>query len=62
MIREKKKYIENTISPEIKSKIEYVRGTTSFEDLYTALSKSIAPEIYGHEDVKKALILLMGDI
>jgi DNA replicative helicase MCM subunit Mcm2 (Cdc46/Mcm family) len=37
-----------------------VRETTSFEDLYTALAKSIAPEIYGHEDVKKALILLMG--
>ena len=29
------------------------------EDFYNKLSSSIAPEIYGHEDVKKALLLLM---
>lgn len=29
------------------------------ENVYTILSQSIAPEIYGHEDVKKALLLLM---
>nr|CCA20701.1 conserved hypothetical protein [Albugo laibachii Nc14] len=28
-------------------------------NLYEILSQSIAPEIYGHEDVKKALLLLM---
>ena len=39
-------------------------------DFYSKLANSIAPEIYGHEDVKKALLLLlvggtdkkMGDI
>lgn len=28
-------------------------------DVYTRMARSIAPEIYGHEDVKKALLLLM---
>lgn len=29
------------------------------DDLYTSLASSIAPEIYGHLDVKKALLLLL---
>lgn len=33
--------------------------TTTPSDLYDRLSSSIAPEIYGHEDVKRALLLLM---
>ena len=29
------------------------------KDLYDRLAQSIAPEIYGHEDIKKALLLLL---
>ena len=40
-----------------------VRKIASDPDVYNRLASSIAPEIYGHEDVKKALLLqLIGGV
>ncbi|KAG5440779.1 hypothetical protein PCK2_000215 [Pneumocystis canis] len=52
----KKQYdvIENT--PDMIKQIEKLRASGN---AYELLSKSIAPEIYGHDDVKKTLLLLL---
>eukprot|EP00741_Cyanophora_paradoxa_P021650 tig00000241_g20896.t1 len=42
--------------PELQAKIDELRED---QDVYSKLAESIAPEIYGHEDVKKALLLQM---
>lgn len=44
------------ITPEIQEKCEELKEDPN---LYSRMANSIAPEIYGHEDVKKALLLLL---
>jgi DNA replication licensing factor MCM7 len=55
-IRHKKSYAEeSTISADMVDRIEQARGT----NIYDHLASSIAPEIWGMEDVKKSLLLLL---
>lgn len=53
----KEKYLQQTLSSELQQKI--LSLPTSNPSIFAQLAKSIAPEIYGHEDVKKALLLMM---
>ncbi|CAG8639356.1 6354_t:CDS:2 [Paraglomus brasilianum] len=56
----KQQYDKMETTPEIHSLITKL---SQDPEVYTKLSKSIAPEIYGHEDVKKALLLqLIGGV
>ncbi|KAI0780553.1 MCM-domain-containing protein [Trametes elegans] len=52
----KKQYSAMEITPEIQRAIDSIRDDPQ---LYMKLAQSIAPEIYGHLDVKKALLLLL---
>ncbi|TFY70273.1 hypothetical protein EVG20_g2745 [Dentipellis fragilis] len=52
----KKQYSEMEATPEIMAAIDRLKVDPA---LYQKLSASIAPEIYGHGDVKKALLLLL---
>jgi len=52
----KKSYDDYQITDEMRETIEELSVQS---DTYGNLAKSIAPEIYGHEDVKKALLLML---
>ncbi|KAJ1650808.1 DNA replication licensing factor MCM7 [Dispira simplex] len=50
----KKQYNQMEITPEIQPQLE---ALFQDPDVYSKLATSIAPEIFGHDDVKKALLL-----
>lgn len=52
----KKAYSEMIVDPRLVQRIDKYRQTGQ---VYELLAKSIAPEIFGHLDVKKALLLLL---
>lgn len=56
VINHKKRYSAMESSEEMENAVLKLQESGN---VYEMLSQSIAPEIYGHEDVKKALLLLM---
>jgi DNA replication licensing factor MCM7 len=52
----KQQYRDMSLTEEIS---EQIRSVASQPGVYDRLASSIAPEIYGHEDVKKALLLML---
>lgn len=56
----KQKYEDMELSEDITAHID---DMSDDKDIYSKLARSICPEIYGHEDVKKALLLqLVGGV
>ena len=58
ILKEKKTYKEYSITEEMLQQINTEKEKHK-EELYERLAKSIGPEIYGHLDIKKALLLSM---
>ncbi|KAJ7172150.1 MCM2/3/5 family-domain-containing protein [Mycena filopes] len=56
IFQQKKQYSEMEMTPEIAQEIADLKRDPG---VYSKLAESIAPEIYGHADVKKALLLLL---
>ncbi|TPX16430.1 mini-chromosome maintenance complex protein 7 [Thyridium curvatum] len=56
ILQHKKAYEQMTIDPQLVRRIDQFRQSGH---VYEYLAKSIAPEIFGHLDVKKALLLLL---
>jgi DNA replication licensing factor MCM7 len=52
----KKGYGEMSISDEMSAQIQEI---SEKDNMYEEMARSIAPEIFGHRDVKKALLLMM---
>ncbi|CAI5709803.1 unnamed protein product [Peronospora destructor] len=57
VVNHKKRYSAMESSEDMESAV--LRLQEGSENLYEVLSQSLAPEIFGHEDVKKALLLLL---
>uniref|UniRef100_A0AAV1T5Z5 DNA replication licensing factor MCM7 n=1 Tax=Peronospora matthiolae TaxID=2874970 RepID=A0AAV1T5Z5_9STRA len=57
VVNHKKRYSAMESSEAMESAV--LRLQEGAENVYEVLSQSLAPEIYGHEDVKKALLLLL---
>ncbi|CAI2386669.1 unnamed protein product [Moneuplotes crassus] len=56
--KEKKTYKELNISPQLEEEIETEKREHK-DTMYQRLAESIGPEIYGHIDIKKSLLLSM---
>ncbi|KAJ3441620.1 DNA replication licensing factor mcm7 [Anaeramoeba flamelloides] len=52
----KQRYQDHHLSEE---DVKLIKETAQNENIYTKLSKSLAPEIWGHSDIKRALLLLL---
>jgi len=49
-----------SLTADQRAEIEGIRASLDDETLFIKMAASIAPEIYGMETVKKALLLLMA--
>ncbi|KAJ4457490.1 putative DNA replication licensing factor MCM7 [Paratrimastix pyriformis] len=56
--RAKERFQKSAVTPEQRDRIQQLVSLPT-ASVYARLAHAIAPEIYGHEDVKKALLLLM---
>ena len=57
--KEKKSRKGGDIPEQLRREIEEQRNQHGSASMYEKLAKSIAPEIFGHLDVKKSLLLMM---
>ena len=60
IVKDKQNFREFMLSDEMMGKVNEIKNETSNEqELFHRLSQSICPEIYGMEEIKQALLLLM---
>ncbi|CAM9480956.1 unnamed protein product [Chrysoparadoxa australica] len=60
ILRHKKGYNEDEVSPDLEREID---EAAEDPEIFSKLARSIAPEIYGHVDIKKTLLLqLVGGV